>query len=348
MSNALRKPKSVLIVDDSRSMRAWLRVVLEGDARLCVIGEASSAVEARDLVKSQNVDVMTLDVTMPGMDGIEFLRRLMRARPMPVVMMSSLTSSGSDAAIQALSIGAIDCMVKPTQAFGAELTNDICDRVYQAACTRPQHRAKAKVGREITGGGHQRGALIVIGASTGGVSAIETVLPDLDPAGPPVAIVQHMPHNFLESFAARLNRTLDQNVMLAREGLALSSGDIVLAPSIDMHTALRMRGDVWMCHHVPNTVNALHCPAVDVLFSSAVMGGAKVSAAILTGIGRDGAAGLGELAGAGAHTIGQDAGSCVVYGMPRAAFEGGAVKEQLSIEKIGTALRKSRARISGS
>ena len=129
--------KKVLIVDDSTVMRSWLRTVLASDARLEIVGEAGDAVQARDFLRSQNADVLTLDIEMPGMSGLEFLTRLMRARPMPVVMLSSLTTEGSDAAVQALSLGAIDCMLKPTNGYSPDLTRDICNRVYHAACTRP-------------------------------------------------------------------------------------------------------------------------------------------------------------------------------------------------------------------
>ncbi|WP_299783204.1 chemotaxis-specific protein-glutamate methyltransferase CheB [uncultured Roseobacter sp.] len=350
-------PKKVLIVDDSRVMRSWLRAVLSADRRLNVVGEACNAIEARDYLKAHAADVLTLDIEMPGMSGLDFLTRLMRARPMPVVMMSSLTAAGSDAAIQALSRGAIDCMVKPSSAYGEELTQDICERVYHAACTRPsqlQMRLKSNAGsaapeeavatpasfgvREPC----RRGAIILLGASTGGVAALETVLPMLHPDGPPVVVVQHMPGNFLCSFSERLNRQLRQNVYLAREGHALHRGDIVLAPGNGKHTELLRKGGRWFFQFVPNDPPALHCPAVDVLFSSAVPEAKNVSAALLTGLGRDGAEGLLKLSQAGAKTFGQNQDTCVVYGMPRAAKALGAVQEEVSLERIGPVLRDSR------
>lgn len=351
-------PKRVLIVDDSRVMRSWLRAVLSADRRLHVVGEACDAIEARDYLKAHTADVLTLDIEMPGMSGLDFLTRLMRARPMPVVMMSSLTAAGSDAAIQALSRGAIDCMVKPSKSYGEELTQDICERVYHAACTRPS-QLQMRLKSSAVGHGtpqntaastvpsgirqpYRRGALILLGASTGGVAALETVLPMLDPQGPPVVVVQHMPGNFLCSFSERLNRQLPQNVYLANEGRALQSGDIVLAPGNNQHTELRRRGGDWYCHFVPNDPPALHCPAVDVLFASAVSEAKKVSAALLTGLGRDGAEGLLKLSQAGAKTFGQDEDTCVVYGMPRAAKALGAVQQEVSLDRIGQALRDSR------
>jgi two-component system chemotaxis response regulator CheB len=345
--------KRVLIVDDSRTMRSWLRSVLSSDSRLEVVGEAADAVEARDFIRAHQVDVLTLDIEMPGMSGLEFLQRLMRARPMPVVMMSSLTTAGSDAAIQALSRGAIDCMVKPSGGYDPSIGEDICERVYHAACTRastltsrvqpstPPHPIPSEPGRSEP---CRRGAIILIGASTGGVAALETVLPMLDPNGPPVVIVQHMPGNFLVSFTDRLNRQLPQNVRLAEEGLKLDRGDVVLAPGQGCHTEVTRRDGAWKCRFAPNDPPALHCPAVDPLFKSAVAEAKHVSAALLTGLGRDGAAGLKLLSDAGATTFGQDEATCVVYGMPRAAKTLGAVQTELPLDKIGSAIRSSHVR----
>lgn len=352
-------PKRVLIVDDSKAMRQWLRTVLSADARLQVVGEAADAVEARDFIRANPLDVLTLDIEMPGMSGLEFLTRLMRARPMPVVMMSSLTSAGSDAAIQALSRGAIDCMVKPTDGYDPQVAQDICERVYHASCTRtttlmsrvapavepapqPQQAPPPAQGRPPLSG--RRGDLTLIGASTGGVAALEAVLPMLDPNGPPVMIVQHMPGNFLVSFSERLNRQLPQHVVLAEEGLIINHGDVVLAPGQGQHTQVRRRNGAWTCHFVPNDPPALHCPAVDVLFKSAVPHAKHVTAAILTGLGRDGADGLLELAQAGATTFGQDEETSVVYGMPRAANAAGAVQKELPLDRIGAAIRRSQTR----
>lgn len=347
--------KKVLIVDDSRVIRMWLRTVLASDRRLEVVGEASDAVEARDFLRANAADVVTLDIEMPGMSGLEFLTRLMRARPMPVVMLSSLTSKGSDAAIQALSRGAVDCILKPTDGYDLDLSRDICERVFQAACTRPARTSAGEgavqPGRQAVarhapalGQSCRRGSLILIGASTGGVSALEAVLPQLEPDGPPVVIVQHMPGNFLESFSQRLERQLPQNVKLAQEGVPLRRGDVILAPGIGKHTQVVRRVDGWQCRFVENEPAALHCPSVDTLFLSATSEAKNVSAAILTGLGRDGAQGLLELAEGGAITFGQDEETSVVYGMPRVAFSLGAVQHQLPIHKIGDALRESKNR----
>lgn len=347
--------KTVLIVDDSRAIRGWLRSVLASDPRLEIIGEACNAVEARDFLRAQPVDVLTLDIEMPGMSGLEFLARLMRARPMPVVMLSSLTSAGSDAAVQALSQGAIDCILKPTNGFDQNLSRDICDRVYEAACTKPVHMLKApstiaspaqRSAQHSPGYGQpcRRGSLILIGASTGGVSALETVLHGLDPVGPPVVIVQHMPDNFLESFANRLQRYLPQNVRLAEQGRPLCRGDVVLAPARGKHTRVNRKARGWFCEFSDVDTEALHCPSIDELFLSAVSEAQHITAAILTGLGKDGAQGLLALAKNGARTIGQDEETCVVYGMPRAAYKIGAVQQQLAIGKIGPSIRETTMR----
>lgn len=349
-------PKRVLIVDDSRVMRAWLRGVLSDDPRLQIVGEAEDAVAARDFLRAHGADVLTLDIEMPGMSGLEFLTRLMRARPMPVVMMSSLTSAGSDAAVQALSRGAIDCMAKPSSGFTDELKADICERVFQASCTRPMQtrtpdaavppRPQPAVSHSSEYGTRlkpcRRGSLFVIGASTGGVAALETVLSMLDPQGPPVMIVQHMPGNFLISFTERLNRQLQQTVKLAHEGMTLNRGDIVLAPGEGQHTELRKRNGAWVCHHSANDPPALHCPSVDTMFLSVVEHAKDITASILTGLGKDGANGLLQLANGGARTFGQDEETCVVYGMPRAAKAIGAVQRELPLESIGPAMRAGK------
>ncbi|MEM6887328.1 MAG: chemotaxis-specific protein-glutamate methyltransferase CheB [Pseudomonadota bacterium] len=349
--------KRILIVDDSRVMRSWLRSVLSADPRLQVVGEAGNAIEARDFLKAQQADVLTLDIEMPGMSGLDFLTRLMRARPMPVVMMSSLTMAGSDAAVQALSRGAIDCMVKPSDGYDPTIASDICERVYHASCTRAttlmSRVAQAPVAQPVVADPAKppiprvpcrQGAIILIGASTGGVAALETVLPDLDPGGPPVVIVQHMPGNFLVSFAERLNRQLPQNVTLAQNGMVLSRGDVVLAPGEGQHTEVRRRDGEWSCRFTANEPPALHCPAVDKLFKSAVSQAKFVTAVLLTGLGRDGAEGLHELHQASAMSIGQDEHSCVVYGMPRAAKALGAVELELPLDRIGQAVRSGRSR----
>jgi two-component system chemotaxis response regulator CheB len=201
--------------------------------------------------------------------------------------------------------------------------------------------------RDLSRARDGRKTLFLIGASTGGVAALEAVLPALDPEGAPVVIVQHMPGNFLESFTERLQRQLPQNVKLAEEGVPLQRGDVVLAPGIGRHTEVYRRPDAWYCRFVEDVDHSLHVPSVDKLFHSAVSDAKHVTAAILTGLGRDGAEGMLKLSQAGAITIGQDEASSIVYGMPRAARLLGAVQRELPLERIGAAIRESRLRDNG-
>ncbi len=340
-------PKRVVIVDDSRTMRLWLRHVLENDARLRVVGEAGNANEARQVIRHTQPDVVTLDIEMPGMTGLEFLDRLMRLNPLPVVMISSATAQGSDAAVQALLSGAVDCLPKPKNVVDPEVRRDIVRRVFLAACSTvpvpvllPQRPAvPPSAGRTACD------SIVLIGASTGGVVALETVLRDLNPVGPPVVAVQHMPGNFLVSFAKMLNRHLPQDVGLIRDGSHLSPGQIALAPSLHRRqTEVSRKKGGWIAHLRPATQGALHCPSVDALFKSAQAHARSVIAVMLTGLGRDGAQAMLALREGGARTLGQDAATSVVYGMPRAAFEDGAVERQMPLEQIGPTINQLTAR----
>ncbi len=335
--------KSVVIVDDSRTLRGWLRVVLEQDHRLEVVGEADCANAAREVIKRTNPDVITLDIEMPGMSGLEFLDRLMTLFPKPVVMISGATKSNSEATITALSLGAVDCILKPDMTADAEMRRSITRRVFSAACSTVQAMRKppAVAVRAMSQHASRTLPMIVIGASTGGVAALEVVLGNLHVDGPPVVIVQHMPGNFLVSFAQVLNRTLEQDVAIAREGEVLSRGQIRLAPSMGQHTHVRRTRGKWMCTFAKDEAASLHCPSVDALFSSALPFSEDIIAVILTGLGRDGADSMIGLHQKGAITLGQDAATSVVYGMPRAAFELGAVQQQLPLQKIGEAVNQA-------
>ncbi|MGB3244673.1 MAG: chemotaxis-specific protein-glutamate methyltransferase CheB [Sulfitobacter sp.] len=336
-------PKRVAIVDDSATMRRWLRHVLEKDKRLCVVAEASDAQQARAVIKTYKPDVITLDIEMPGMDGLEFLQRLMRLHPLPVVMVSSTTTRGSDAGVRALSLGAVDCLVKPTNTQSNTAQREMCRRVFSAACCCVSAPA-----RSVPNDPHDQAfptdgpmPIILMGASTGGVAAIETVLRGLHPNGPPVVIVQHMPGSFLVSFSNMLDKKLAQTVGLLRNGVALHRGQIMLAPALDrQHAGVTRLGGLWIGTLTPATGHNPYCPSADALFGSALAYGADVMAVLLTGLGRDGAQGLKDLREAGARTVGQDQFSSTVYGMPRAAWELGAVERQLPLDRIGPALNQ--------
>lgn len=341
--------KRVVIVDDSRSIRRWLRMVIEEDPRLVVVGEAGCALTARQVIKDTDPNVVTLDIEMPGMNGLEFLKKLMALRPMPVVMISGTTKRNSNAAITALTSGAVDCILKPTSAPDATTHRDICRRVFAAACSTihvdlaPAPPSSAHVAQPSD----QQMPLILIGASTGGVAALEHMLAALHTAGPPVVIVQHMPGPFLVSFSNRLNKTLLQDVAVAQEGEALQAGQVRLAPAQGQHTEIRRHDGRWSCALVSRDTGSEHCPSVGVLFSSAQKYSPDIIAVILTGLGRDGADGLLQLHEGGAQTIGQDEKSCVVYGMPRAAFEMGAVRQQLPLDKIADGINHAVRRHAG-
>lgn len=341
--NRFLEKKKVVIVDDSRTIRNWLRVVLDQEPRLEVVGEADCAETARKVIKQTNPDVVTLDIEMPGMNGLAFLDKLMKLRPMPVVMISGTTRSNSDATITALTLGAIDCILKPNAPSDQSARRDIARRVFAAACstvqvnpptqrTRPQGAA-AKLNHKMP--------LILIGASTGGVGALEQVLSDLHPDGPPVVIVQHMPGAFLVSFSQLLNRNLPQDIAIVRESEILEPGQIRLAPAQGRHTHIIRQGSSWSCRLQEDADNSLHCPSVDMLFRSARPYSTDIIGVILTGLGRDGAEGMLDLRQGGARTIGQDASTSVVYGMPRVSWEIGAVNTQAPLNRIGDEINKA-------
>ena len=339
------QPLRVLIVDDSATMRAMIRHSLSIDPLLQVVGEAADPHEARAAVKSLNVDVMTLDIEMPGMDGLDFLERVMRLRPMPVVMVSTLTSRGADASLRALELGAFDCVDKASlpgprlatvvraaagsrPRAGRHLTPSLQDRA-------PQSRAP---GGRTPGEMRGEGRLVAIGASTGGVEALLAIVSHLPAHGPPVVITQHMPAAFTGSLARRLDRSGAARVAEASDGAPLLGGHVYLAPGGATHLEVAGTGP-WRCRlRKGDPVNG-HRPAVDTLFHSvAHAAGAQAVGVILTGMGRDGAQGLLAMRQAGARTLGQDEASSVVYGMPRAAFELHAVEQQVHLDAMAGAL----------
>lgn len=337
MNFPFRQTKKVLIVDDSRTLRAWLRAVLSLDANLEVIGEAADAFEAREMILKLRPDVITLDIEMPGMSGLEFLDRLMRNAPMPVVMLSAATTEGSNAALEALSLGAVDCLEKPIGTVSDKARRDIGKRVFAASVSRVQPPAAPMqvqhrhMSRDL---GSVNAPIILIGASTGGVTALEAVLPYLDEAGPPVVVVQHMPGHFLTSFVRQLGQKLSSNVSLGRDSMDLMRGDIVFAPALGRHTELTSLGGKWRLTQRDDTEGALHCPSVDVLFKSAVPHAARVVCVLLTGLGKDGADGMFRLRKAGARSLIQNEETCVIYGMPRVAKELGAAELELPLSEI--------------
>lgn len=331
-----------VVIDDSRSMRAAVSRLLANDPEVEVVGTADSADAARAVIKALDPDVVTLDVEMPGMDGLDFLERLMRLRPTPVVMLSTLTSRGASASIQALSLGAFDCMDKAL--LGSPAEAGLVDMVKLAARHRPR-ALRATTAAPATADYRARdNSLIAIGASTGGVEALIEVLRGFPATCPPTVIVQHMPETFTPSFAARLDRIAAPKVEEARSGALLLPGRVYLAPGGTRHLHIAATATARHCRLVEGERVSGHSPSVDVLFASvARIAGKDAVGAILTGMGRDGARGMKAMRDAGATTIGQDEASCVVYGMPAEAMAIGAVQQQLSLPRIGARLLKACA-----
>ncbi len=334
----------VLVVDDSPTMRGLITAVLRSDPEVDVIGQAGDAMEARAAIKALNPDVVTLDIEMPNMNGLDFLEKIMTLRPMPVIMVSTMTHRGAEATLAALEIGAFDCVGKPVpgepRPFG-----DLAEKVKAAARSQRQYiRAAAshapppavadfRVGRKI----------VAIGSSTGGVEALITVLQKFPANCPPTVITQHMPPSFTRSFAERLNRLCAPVVEEASDGARLEIGKIYLAPGGERHLQVAS-ASAPHCRLVEGGPVNGHRPSVVALFDSvAELAGRNAVGVILTGMGRDGAAGLLKMRHAGARTIGQNEKTCVVYGMPRVAFELGAVEQQFPLNAIGEEILKITA-----
>jgi len=331
----------VLVVDDSATMRSLITAALSRDPEIEVVGGAGDPFEARGMIKTLNPDVVTLDIEMPNMNGIEFLEKIMRLRPMPVVMVSTLTQAGAEMTLRALELGAVDCVGKPADATGTqEALAEIVTKVKIAA----RASVRTNAGAAPAAAPVRRkdfvpsGDIVAIGSSTGGVEALLSILTLFPETCPPTVITQHMPATFTASFAARLDRASGAKVQEAVDGALLEPGKVYVAPGGAAHlTVVRSAG--LRCRLVQGDPVSGHRPSVDVLFNSVANAvGDKAVGAILTGMGRDGAQGLLAMRKAGAKTLGQDEASCVVYGMPRSAFEIGAVEKQVSLSHMGQSI----------
>lgn len=333
----------VLVVDDSALMRGLLTQMINLAPDMEVVGAAPDAPTAREMIKALNPEVLTLDVQMPKMDGLEFLDRLMRLRPMPVVMVSSFTEAGSDTTLRALELGAIDFIGKPRNEGGGSMeayAEELVEKIRAAKTARlrrvavqhpsapPQGVAQSTPTR--TGGGN--GKIIFLGASTGGTEAIKEFLLGIPADCPPILIVQHMPESFTASFARRLDSLCAPHVIESAGGEKVEPGTVYIAPG-HSHLSIRRSASGYVTELSAAPPVNRHRPAVDVLFdSAAALVGRQAIGVILTGMGKDGAQGLLRMRQAGARTFGQDEGSCVVYGMPREAFLVGAVEEQCRLD----------------
>ncbi len=348
----------VLIVDDSAAMRQILTRILESDPAIEVVGTAPDPYFARDKIKQLQPDVLTLDVEMPRMDGLTFLEKLMHGHPMPVVMVSSLTQRGGEVTLRALELGAVDFFPKPTLDMLSGVAGgaaEIIAKVKAASrvrvsrlmpSSRPTSVPSPSLSAPPLGGAaayrltHQ---IIAIGASTGGTEAIKEVLAGLPADSPGVVIVLHMPAGFTTSYAERLDRLCALRVKEAEDGDRILPGHVLLAPGGKQTAVVRSGAEYRVQVAIAPRVSR-HCPSVDVLFDScAKQAGRNTVAAILTGMGDDGASGLKALRDAGAHTIAQDEATCVVFGMPREAIALGAAEQVLPLGRIGSELIKLAA-----
>jgi two-component system chemotaxis response regulator CheB len=335
----------VLIIDDSPTMRALLQMLLDREPDIAVVGTAASAREGRSLIRELNPDVVTLDIEMPEMNGLEFLEKIMRLRPMPVIIVSSLTQRGTQATMRALELGAVDCYAKPDGAAG-DLARADAGRLAQSirAAARVQvvaatHAQVDNVARETvdivrTARGHDEGAIIAIGASTGGVEALHNVLRRFPADCPPTLIVQHINGQFAPAMAARLDGQCAPRVLLAEPDLPIRPGHVYVAPGNDKHLTVR-GGATPSCRLRPGDPVSGHRPSIDALFASVAESfPRKAVGVLLTGMGADGAEGLLAMRRAGCRTIAQDEASCVVYGMPKVAVELGAAEYVVPLPRI--------------
>ncbi len=342
----------VLIVDDSALVREMLTGILSADPEIEVVGSAPDPLIAREKIKALSPDVITLDVEMPHMNGIEFLERIMRLRPMPVVMISTLTTEGADTTLRALELGAVDYVAKPTRRLSesiAVLSEEICTKVKTAArarvrggggTPRPAPVPKPAPSAPADPGSNRFPHLDVIGigASTGGVEAIGEILSTVPPDAPGIVIVQHLPGTFTGRFAARLDASLPLTVAEARDGAPVLPGTVHIGRGgRDFEVGRDPKGRP-ICRLVDEVPGTIHVPSIDRLFASLARFGGRCAGVLLTGMGRDGAVGLKAMRDAGALTIAQDAATSVVYGMPRVAVEAGAAVRQLPLQRITAAM----------
>jgi two-component system, chemotaxis family, protein-glutamate methylesterase/glutaminase len=340
MPNALAKKIRVLIVDDSALMRQLLTHILGSDPEIEVAGAAPDPFSAREKIKELNPDVLTLDLEMPRMDGLTFLEKLMALRPMPVLVVSTLTQKGADAALRALELGAVDYVAKPRAdikngVFG--MSGELTAKVKAAASARISERSRRETGGKPIVFDHRlstEGRIVAIGASTGGVEALQQLLTALPAGIPATLITQHMPPGFTASFAKRLNDRCAMPVAEAVDGERVMPDHVYIAPG-NIHLELIRSGAHYFCRLNDGPRVSGHKPSVDVLFNSvATAAGKNAMGVILTGMGGDGAAGLLKMRQAGARTVGQDESSCLIYGMPKAAKLAGAVEAEFPLAQI--------------
>jgi two-component system chemotaxis response regulator CheB len=351
----------VLVVDDSAIVRKILTEALEGEADLEVVGAAPDPYVARDKIVTLSPDVLTLDIEMPRMDGLTFLKKLMHYRPMPVIVISSLGQASAKAAIEALRLGAVEVLAKPGGPYSVgELRIAVASKIRAAAVARlrrpsPDRAAgspsPAVVQHSIEPGEFSPNGIVAIGASTGGTEAIHDILVTLPKTAPPIVIAQHIPAGFSRAFADRLNSQCAVQVKEAQDGDAVLPGRVLIAPG-DFHMLVRRGAAGYRVAVKTGPRVCYQRPSVDVLFGSAAeAAGDEAAGVLLTGMGSDGAQGLLKMRNAGAHTIAQDESTSVVFGMPREAIRIGAAAQVLPLDRIAEgmlgAVRKQVSALKG-
>ncbi len=360
MTDAKRK-RRVLVIDDSAVVRQAMTEILNAHPQLEVMATAGDPIIASERMRRETPDVITLDVEMPRMDGLTFLRRLMAQRPMPVVICSSLVGDGTATMTAALEAGAVDVIAKPSlgaKQFFHDSAVRIQDAVLGAAHARLDRRApmrtEAKLSADAILPPPKKGAMIkttqkvvAIGASTGGTEALRCVLESLPPYAPPIVIVQHMPAAFTAAFAKRLDGVCQISVKEAAQGDSVIRGRALIAPG-DKHMLLVRSGANYRVELREGPLVSRHRPSVDVLFRSVARhAGANAVGVIMTGMGDDGAHGLKEMREGGAHTFGQNEATCVVYGMPKEAMRIGGVEREVALDQIAGLVVKYGAEHAG-
>lgn len=342
----------VLIVDDSALVRQVLTSVINGASNMEVVGSARDPIDAREKIKQLNPDVLTLDIEMPKMDGVTFLRNLMRLRPMPVVMISALTEAGADITLEALEVGAVDFISKPKVDIKdglEEYTQLIIEKIEVAAKANvkeyknnaPSLKTIKKLDADVVlekKAGKLRfkttERIVAIGASTGGTEAIREVIEKLPPTAPGIVISQHIPINFSRAFTERVNRNSEVIVCEPKDRQKILPGHVYIAPG-DKHLLVERSGNDYICRLNDGPPVSRHKPSVDVMFRSVAQNvGPNAMGVILTGMGDDGAHGMLEMKQQGAFNISQDEDSCIVWGMPGAAVKIGAIDKEVSLTKI--------------
>jgi len=351
----------LLIVDDSALIRTMLTKIFEASDDIEVVGTAADPIIAREKIKKLHPDVLTLDIEMPRMDGLTFLRNLMRLRPMPVVMISTLTEKGAEVTLEALKIGAIDFIAKPKVDVSNTLqsyADELVEKVKAAAAANIQAETKPNVKSKVTNTGKSNSGdtiiqpavinnkitktekIIALGSSTGGTEAVKELVKGLPATTPAILISQHLPVAFSASFANHVDEVTDMHAFVAKDGQEIVAGNIYISPG-DRHILLKRQGNKYFCKLSDGPLVNRHKPSVEVMFRSfAQVAGSNALGVMLTGMGADGAVAMKEMCDAGSINIIQDEESCVVWGMPGAAYREGAAHYVLPLEKIAAQITK--------